>query len=343
MSNKYKSIISIAVFVCIGCLLIVISNASSPTISIEPESGSLKGVVKAQDSNSSGGAYITFTKSYPKVGISTGYKILTRSAADRAFELDQIVSVGGKIVRFDSTPSNQQEVETLVNECLARNLEPLLSLFGTTSDPSSKNATIAAAFARDQARKFKGKVRMFETVNEPDLNGWTPEELTVFTKAVYPVIKQENPDAIVITGALWKGDPGPVAWVQRMYAAGIKGYFDMLSLHLYDDPNERGSWNIWDMAFYDTPSVRSVMDSNGDSAKPIASTETGGPVWKYGNDGQNTIIMHDFDALNNPNTPLSFMLVYSMTDDDVAGYGLLNPDLSKRPSWYTYQQRTNGP
>lgn len=334
-----KNNIFIVAFVSIGCLLLVIASASTNSISLEAERGKAHGVTEVAESSASGGAYVTFTKPIPKVGVSTGYKILTKNAADRAYELDQIVSVGGKIVRFDSTPSNQYQVEPLVSECLARGLEPLLILFGTSSPV---DAATAASFAQSQAIKFKGKVRLFETTNEPDLNGWTPEQVTTFTKAIYPAIKDANPSAVVISGALWKGDPGPVEWVRRMYVAGVKGYFDMFSLHLYDDPNERGSWNIWDMTFYETPSVRSVMNENGDSSKPIVSSETGGPVWKYGNDGQNTIIAHDFDALSNPNTPLAFMLVYSMMDDDVVGYGMLNPNLTQRPSWLTYQQRAIG-
>ena len=144
----------------------------------------------------------------------------------------------------------------------------------------------------------------------------------------------------MIAGALWKGAGGPVQWVTDMYNAGAKGHFDILSMHLYDDPLAAGSWNIWNMAFHMTPSVRSVMDAHGDSAIPIASTETGGPTTSYGEAGQATIISHDFDALNDPR--LAFVLVYSMLDDVVTsqpGFGLLRPDLSRRPAWDVYHTR----
>jgi hypothetical protein len=275
--------------------------------------------------------------SIPRFGIATGYKILTRTPAQQNFELDQIKAVGAKIVRFDSLPGNQAQVDPVVNGVLARGMEPLLVLFGTTGPISPSTA---ASFAGSQAAKWKGKVRLYEFANEPDLHGWNGTNYAQALIPAYNAIKAADPNAIVIAGALWKGAGGPVQWVTDMYNAGAKGHFDILSMHLYDDPLASGSWNIWNMAFHMTPCVRSVMDAHGDSAIPIASTETGGPTTSYGETGQATIIGHDFDALSDPR--LAFVLVYSMMDDVVTsqpGFGLLRPDLSRRPSWDVYHTR----
>jgi hypothetical protein len=276
----------------------------------------------------------------PRFGISSGYKILQRSDADEAFELDQIKAAGGGIVRTCSLPGNQAVVDKFVSAVLARGMEPLLVLWCTTGPISGSNA---ATFAGAQATKWKGRVRLYEFANEPDLNGWNG---TTYGKALIPVydaIKAADPNAIVIGGSLWKGAGGPVQFVTDMYNAGAKGHFDILSLHLYDDPVAAGSWNIWNMAFHMSPSVRSVMDAHGDSSIPIASTETGGPTTSYGEAGQATIIDHDFDALSDPR--LAFILVYSMMDDVVTaqpGFGLLRPDLSRRPAWDVYRSRATG-
>jgi hypothetical protein len=266
--------------------------------------------------------------------VATGYKILTRSAADQAFELDQIKAVGGKIVRFDSTTGNQSQVDAVVPAVLARGMEPLLVLGGTRGliDPAA-----AAAFAGSQAAKWRGRVRLYEFLNEPDLHGWTGTTYAQALIPVYDAIKAADPNAIVLAGALWKGAGGPVQFVTDMYNAGAKGHFDMISLHLYDDPLAVGSWNIWNMAFHFSPSVRSVMDAHGDADIPIASTETGGPVTTYGEAGQASIVGHDFDALSDPR--LAFILVYSMLDDDVPGFGLLRPDRTQRPAWAVYKNR----
>jgi len=273
--------------------------------------------------------------SIPRFGVATGYKILTRSAADQAFELDQIKAIGAKIVRFDSTPGNQAQVDSVVAGALARGLEPMLILFGTSRPVSPATA---ASFAGSQAAKWKGRVRLYEFANEPDLNGWNGTNYAQALIPAYDAIKAADPNAIVVAGALWKGAGGPVQFVTDMYNAGAKGHFDILSLHLYDDPFAVGSWNIWNMAFHSTPSVRSVMDAHGDTAIPIGATEAGGPVTTYGESGQASIVGHDFDALAD-DPRLAFVCVYAMMDDDVAGFGLLRPDRTARPAWSVYKSR----
>jgi hypothetical protein len=273
--------------------------------------------------------------SIPRFGIATGYKILTRGAADQAYELDQIKAIGAKIVRFDSTPGNQAQVDAVVAGVLARGMEPMLILFGTSRPVSPSTA---AAFAGSQADEWKGRVRLYEFANEPDLNGWTGTSYAQSLIPAYDAIKTADPNAIVIAGALWKGAGGPVQFVTDMYSAGARGHFDILSLHLYDDPFAAGSWNIWNMAFHFPTSVRSVMDANGDAAIPIGATEAGGPVTTYGEDGQAKIVSHDFDALSDPR--LAFVCVYSMMDDDVPGFGLLRADRTQRPAWAVYKSRS---
>jgi hypothetical protein len=269
----------------------------------------------------------------PRFGIATGYKILTRSAADQSFELDQIKAIGAKIVRFDSLPSNQTQADSVVSGVLARGMEPMLILFGTTPPVSPSDA---AAFAANQAAKWKGRVRLYEFTNEPDLHGWSGTAYARSLIPAYNAIKSVDPNAIVIAGALWTGADGPVQFVTDMYNAGAKGHFDILSLHLYDDPFAAGTWNIWNMAFHMTPSVRSVMDAHGDTAIPIGATEAGGPVTKYGEDGQAKIVADDFSALK-ADSRLAFVCVYSMMDDEVPGFGLLRPDRTQRPAWAAYK------
>jgi hypothetical protein len=80
------------------------------------------------------------------------------------------------------------------------------------------------------------------------------------------------------------------------------------------------------------------MDAHGDQAIPIGATEAGGPVYKYGDTGQASIVGQDFDALAN-DPRLAFVCVYSMMDDEVTGFGLLRGDRTKRPAWSVYASR----
>ena len=254
----------------------------------------------------------------PKQGISTGYTILNRTASARKFELDKIVrALNGKpgFVRFDSTSGNQAQVDAVMTDVLARGLEPMLILYGSTGSRS------ADTFGRDQAVKWLDKVKYFEICNEPDLHSWTPDAYADFVKATASSIRSANPNAVIIAGALWKGGAGPQAFT-RALATRAKGSFDILSMHLYDDPKVRASWNTWDMAFpvlfgsnsyFKGNTVREILDANGLSSVPIISTESGGPVDKYGEDGQNKIIANDFDALNSNLLPS--LLVYTMINE----------------------------
>ncbi len=282
----------------------------------------------------------------PKQGISTGYKVELRSPTDRAFELDKIKRVfNGKpgYVRLDDTTGAQSQLETTVTDVLSRGMTPFLTLHGTTGTRPVDN------FGHDQAVKWAGKASFFEIANEPDLNGWTPDGYADFVKGTAASVKSGNPKAVVIAGALFNGGSNYTTQdFCKALATRAKGSFDMLSLHLYDDPTSRGTWNMWDRAFpsilgttstYKGNTCREILDANGLSAVPIISTESGGPVYKYGDAGQSTIVGHDFDALKSGLLPS--IAVYTMKNDDVQGFGLLDDNNNERPAYATFMSRAN--
>jgi hypothetical protein len=287
--------------------------------------------------------------------MSPSYKILTRPAADRNFELDQIRDAGAKFVRLDASPNNQAQLDPVVDGVVARGMEPVLILY-SSSAPQGVPLSGVADFVKSQAVKWKGKVRVFELLNEPDLNGWTPQTYTPVLKSAYPALKAGNPDAILSTGGIWtwRTDEGPEApnmadWILQMYQAGAKGYFDAVALHLYEDPFKRGYWNPWDQAFHLTPSVRSVMNSYGDQHVPIWSSENGANVNKHGGEsGAAQMISNQIKAVGV--YPVAAVTTYTMGDDTLSsvtsptsdGWGLLRIDRSRRPAWYAYQQGAGG-
>ena len=73
---------------------------------------------------------------------------------------------------------------------------------------------------------------------------------------------------------------------------------------------------------------------------PIVSTESGGPVPKYSEAKQATIVtdaLHAADGVGTGYRKLAFTLIYNVLDDDVAGFGLLRPDRTKRPAWDAFR------
>jgi hypothetical protein len=200
------------------------------------------------------------------------------------------------------------------------------------------------------ARANHGRVRFYEALNEPDLNGWSADSYVPYLRACHDAIKAVDPANIVLHAGMWHGPSGGtflIDWVEREYALGAGPLFDMMNVHLYDDAAAHGSWSIWDMTFgsggagfYDTRNVRSVMNAHGDSAKPIVSTEAGGPTPKYSLAQQATIVtnaLHAADGVGTGYRRTLFTLIYNMLDDDVAGFGMLDPSFNRRPSFYAFQ------
>ena len=280
----------------------------------------------------------------PKQGISLGYKVFTLTAAARRFELDAIRrAMNGHpgFVRVDDTGDNPAALDAVVAGVLSRGLTPLLVLYGTTPPRP------VDSFGHDQAVKWLGKVSYFEIGNEPDQNGWTPDGYADFVRATGQSVKSGNPRAVVIAGALFTGKDGYTTQdYVRALAIRANGSFNIVSLHLYGDPRTATASNIWDMAFpvlfgkrsyYKGDTVREILDADGLSSIPIISTESGGPVSTYGERGQNTIMSDDFDALNSH--LLSSLIVYTMENNEVPGFGLLRDDDTERPAFKTFMRR----
>jgi polysaccharide biosynthesis protein PslG len=147
-------------------------------------------------------------------------------------------------------------------------------------------ANFSAAFAEH----FKGRVKYIVIWNEPNLNfEWgyravDSEGYVRLLQAAYPRIKQVDPTMVVLAGALAPtlAPPGAtdamndLEYLQKMYDAGAKDYFDALAIHSYgwtspaDEPPSADRVN-----FRRTELLRAIMVKNGDAAKHALITEGG--------------------------------------------------------------------
>jgi polysaccharide biosynthesis protein PslG len=99
-------------------------------------------------------------------------------------------------------------------------------------DPASYGA-----FAGYLAQRYGTRLAAIEVWNEPDqanqdyLAGPNkPQQYAAILRAAYPAIKQANPAVPVLAGSI-VGSNG--VFLRDLYAAGIKGYYDGLSVHFY--------------------------------------------------------------------------------------------------------------
>ncbi len=145
-------------------------------------------------------------------------------------------------------------------------------------------------FLQALATFLRGKVAAYEIWNEPNIAfEWggrspNPGEYVALLREAYRGVKAGDPNTLVITAGLATtgGDGGATAmndvdFINGMYAAGAKPYFDVLGSHPYgfasapeDDP---GSGGI--LFFRRAEAQRQAMVANGDGGKQIWATEAG--------------------------------------------------------------------
>jgi len=92
-------------------------------------------------------------------------------------------------------------------------------------------------YVRFVVSELKGKVKYFEVWNEPNhpnfnKNSATGADYTELLKQTYAAIKDENPEAYVVSGGL-SGSSGAATFIKEMVAAGAVSYMDAFGTHPY--------------------------------------------------------------------------------------------------------------
>ncbi len=147
-----------------------------------------------------------------------------------------------------------------------------------------------ASFVGEFVRHFRGRIRYIIIWNEPNLNfEWgyrsiNPAEYARLLQAVYPYAKAADPNVQILAGALAPtlAPPGTVDamsdldYLQQMYDAGAKDYFDVLAIHAYgwtSPADEAPAPNR--VNFRRTELLHAIMIKNGDANKHALITEGG--------------------------------------------------------------------
>lgn len=123
-----------------------------------------------------------------------------------------------------------------------------------------------AAFVAILAQRYGSRLGAIEVWNEPDQANQfyfagpeKPKRYAAILRAAYPAIKQVDPSLPVLGGSL-VGSNG--VFLRALYAAGIKGYYDGLSVHFYN------------LVLGSLRSIREVQLENGDT-QPLWLNEFG--------------------------------------------------------------------
>ncbi len=109
---------------------------------------------------------------------------------------------------------------------------------GPANSWSPQNPSAYGAFTAFLAQRYASSLAAIEVWNEPDQSNehylagpHKPQRYAAILKAAYPAIKAAAP-SVQVLGASLVGSNG--AFLRALYAAGIKGYYDGLSVHFYN-------------------------------------------------------------------------------------------------------------
>ena len=145
-------------------------------------------------------------------------------------------------------------------------------------------------FVYEVVKRYRGRVTHFQIWNEPNLSyEWgnrpvDPAGYVELLKVAYTRAKEANPQAVILAAAMAptiEDSPralNDLVFVQRMYEAGAKDWFDIMSANPYglrSGPDDRRRDLTDDVNFSRPILLRELMVRNGDAHKPIWAAETG--------------------------------------------------------------------
>jgi hypothetical protein len=368
--------------------------SSSTVGTTAPSPGAEGGSAGRKAKSYSASAAAPLTAQANRYGISVGDTLPWLSDAELGRRMDDFRALGIGWVRADLDWNDIQQsgpnswtwgnFDRVVNAANARGLKvlPILAYTAPWARPASCNDPMCAPannaqfanFAYQAVKRYSYKgVHVWEVWNEPNSKGfWKPGPNAAgfvgLLRATYPAIKQGDATATVITGGLASTDTSggipQLAYLQQIYAAGGRPYFDAVGYHPYSFPvpsSYNADWSAWTKMAVTPLSIRSIMLANGDGGKHIWATEYGAPTngpgaaATVGNYNLNAGPDHVTEALQAQIASdvvhtastypwLSATFWYSYKDigtnpsDTENFYGLIRADGSHKPSYTSLRQ-----
>jgi hypothetical protein len=191
-----------------------------------------------------------------------------------------------------------------------------------------------ANFAALIATRYGSKLAALEIWNEPDQRNEDylagpekPRRYTELVRAAYPAIKRVDPSMTVLAGS-FVGSNG--AFLRALYAAGMKGYYDGLSVHFYT------------LTIAALRAIHEVQLANHDTT-PLWLNEFG---WSscypsHKTEQEQLCVTPQVQAANLTNTfralartpYVAAALVYKLQDSSDESFGMLTPRGVHKPSF----------
>lgn len=137
--------------------------------------------------------------------------------------------------------------------------------------------------------RYKGKVKYYQIWNEPNIYpewGEQPPDPAGYVRLLqvaYRRAKEADPECVILSAGLAQTvanddrNMNDLLYLQKMYDAGVKGYFDIMGVMdygLWTGPGDRRASP--ELTNFSRPMlIRDIMVRNGDADKPLWATEVG--------------------------------------------------------------------
>ena len=344
--------------------------------------------------NQTRGAAISVpTQAYPlrTSGVPYGVNVFLdqdQAAIERDLDLAQQLGVDWVRQRFPWSEIEPQQgvwrwepYDRIVDAAQARGLRLIAVL--DTSPAWARATEIAtsaprrnedyAAFVAAFVARYRGRVGYVQVWDQPNVRpNWgeqwvSPVDYVALLKAAYTSAKQADPAVRVLAGGLaptiaddqW--NLNDITYLRRMYAAGARGYFDILAAKPYgfwSGPDDRrvdaGVLNFSRLVL-----VREVMTGNGDGEPPVWAVETGwnalpagwtGRPAPWGSDSADKQAQRLDAALQRARQEWPWLDVVvvnglrfpaASSDDPLRGFALVDDAGSPRPSYGVVQKNAH--
>jgi polysaccharide biosynthesis protein PslG len=214
---------------------------------------------------------------------------------------------------------------------------------GASAWPPRNPATYAAVLSA-LVQRYGTKLAAIEVWNEPDQANEDyfagpnkAQNYAQLLRAAYQAVKAANPGVLVLGGSL-VGSNG--AFLKALYAAGIKGYYDGLSVHYYH------------LTLASLRSIREVQLAGGDS-KPLWLDEFGWTsCWPHRKiEQEQACVTRRTQALNLRDTIremarapyVAAAMVYKLQDSRAEDFGALSAGGAHKPSFAALSEAFDHP
>ena len=224
------------------------------------------------------------------------------------------------------------------------------------AEPLAAWSRFVRTVALRYTRPANPRIQAVEVWNEPNNPlAWDgPMSMSRYLpllRRVHTEIKKVNPATAVVTGGLaptrdTATSVNPRTFVQRLYAAGARPYFDAVAMHPYTFPalasdGLKTGWGNMTKSDQGVPSMRATMVANGDGAKKIWATEFGSPVSVVGETRQATIAADGVRVWRGYSWAGPFIYMGYKDQAEQSGWhrsmGLLRAEGTRRPSFAAYR------